>query len=148
MRRGHATTATTRSLEPDEELSGMARELEDNQRNHTRVSGSRNHKNWRILTTSIQAQPPASYPPFFPKNLAMNATIITPITSPHHMPSTARLTLCVLPIVKPQICGKNCEYMITVIAAPCAANRKSLKRTVVSGASGCRYAYCERIVGE
>jgi hypothetical protein len=44
--------------------------------------------------------------------------------------------------------GKNCEYIMTHMTAPCAAKRKSLKRTVVSGASGCLCAYCKRIVGE
>lgn len=101
-----------------------------------------------LLTTSIHAHPLASLPRSFPDHRTRNTVPSTPSTSPQNMPSTARLTFCVLPTVNPQICGKNCEYMITHISAPCAANKKSLNLTVVSGASGCLYAYWARMVGE
>jgi hypothetical protein len=100
------------------------------------------------LTTSIQAHPLASSAPLWPRHNTMSITAITPATRPQNMPRTARLILCVLPTLNPHTDGKNCEYMMEHITAPCAANKKSLNRTVVSGASGCRYAYCARIMGE
>lgn len=69
-------------------------------------------------------------------------------THAHQTANIMRLTLCIFPTVNPHIRGKNWEYMITHIIAPCAAKRKSLKRVVVVGASGCLIAYWDFIVGE
>jgi hypothetical protein len=71
-----------------------------------------------------------------------------PRMQPQKMPSTARLAFWRAPTLKPHMEGKNWLYMMMHRTAPWAANKKSLKRTVVSGDSGCLNAYCERIVDE
>lgn len=69
-------------------------------------------------------------------------------THPQHIPNATFDAFCLEPTLKPHIAGKNWLYRITHMTAPCAAKRKSLNRTVVSGAAGWRTAYCDRIVGE
>src|SRR4051812_15266675 len=91
----------------------------------------------RGLTTSIHAHPVVSSPPCPSCHMTSSTTSTTDATHPHQIPNTPWLTLCPFPTVKPHMLGKNCEYITTHNTAPCAAKRKSLKRTVVSGASGC-----------
>jgi hypothetical protein len=67
---------------------------------------------------------------------------------PQNIPNTGLLATCREPTLNPHMLGKNCEYIIMHITAPCAANNQSLKRTVVSGELGWRAAYCALMAGE
>lgn len=67
---------------------------------------------------------------------------------PQKTPRTTRLDRCQMGTLKPQNSGKNWLYVMTHKTKACAAKAKSLKRTVVSGDAGWRYAYCDFISGE
>ena len=102
------------------------------------------------LTTSSHAHPVPSLLP--PPSLLRTMMIVaaTPKRLPHSMPNVIRPACLLTPrsSFQPQSLGQNCEYTTTQNIQACTPKAKSLNRTVGSGESGWRTAYCARTTGE
>ena len=102
-------------------------------------------------TTSIHAHSlPSASLPLFPETRTIAIVMATAIILPQIIPSETLFTCRLTPgtFFHPQRRGQNWEYTRTHMIHAWTPNARSLKRTVGSGLTGWREAYCARTTGE